>query len=109
MAPWLNAMMETEPFLKINLDAILIALSDAYEYLTDMNVLQGLTCSYLQGEWKAIQGWVVEKGNKKGISAQSFERKTTKYWVRTEDLMTVKMAIVKVMNSHHDYLFIFSF
>lgn len=87
VAPWLNAqLMENEPFLKVNLDALLMALSDAFEKLL-----------ILEHELKLAAGLAGEQQEtKKGISAQTFERKTTKYWVRSENIMAIKVAILKV-------------
>ena len=91
VAPWLNAqLMESTPFLKVNLDSVLIALSDAYERI-----------SGFENEFKLLTAppkkLDPEEDAKKGISAQSFERKTTKYWVRAENLMAVKIAIIQVL------------
>jgi SPX domain protein involved in polyphosphate accumulation len=86
VAPWLNAqLMENEPFLKLNLDAILMALSDSFEKL-----------SHFKNELNAHLSTDAKDETKKGISAQTFERKTTKYWVRSENLMRIKVAILKV-------------
>ena len=86
VAPWLNAqLMENEPFLKVNLDALLIALSDVFVKLN------GFQKDFLVMTGKSAGG----DDHKKGISAQTFERKTTKYWVRSENLMAIKVAILK--------------
>ena len=87
VAPWLNAqLMENEPFLKVNLDALLLALSDAFEKLAS-----------LTHDLKTAQGVAKKDETKKGISAQTFERKTTKYWVKSENIMAIKVAILQVI------------
>lgn len=97
VAPWLNAqLMENEPFLKMNLDALLLALSDVYEKIGS-----------LKAELKALTNPEVQGEQKKGISAQSFERKTTKYWVRPENLMKTKVSILKVRCFRLGVTFIF--
>jgi SPX domain protein involved in polyphosphate accumulation len=91
VSPWLNSQLLEEPFVLINMDALLIALSDAYERITA-----------LKSEHNMLNGGISPNAAPKGISAQSFERKTTKYWVRAEHLMSVKIAILKVPYSFFD-------
>lgn len=83
VAPWFHAqLMENEAFLKVNLDALLIALSDTYEQLDKIRCQVADSAKDSQNK-------------KEGISAQTFERNTTKYWVRAENLMAIKVAIIQ--------------
>lgn len=98
VAPWLNAqLLDNVGFLKVNLDSIVIALSDAYEVMAGFkNEYETLKKSIERAKNSNINDESFDESEgKKDISAQSFERKTTKYWVRSENLMAIQIAILK--------------
>ena len=71
---WLSAKLATESFSTMRLDAYVTQLSGAY------NTLKLGTGGKEEGKWKP---------------PANFERQTTKYWVRNENLMEVMTQMVK--------------
>jgi SPX domain protein involved in polyphosphate accumulation len=76
-SPWFLARLVREPFYKVHLDDVLIALSDMYSRIRALRSDSGSTAGT---EW---------------VAPDSFVRKTTKYWVRCEHVLLVKKIIVK--------------
>lgn len=73
--PWILQKLEQEFFRKINLNVFIVPLSEVYECIELKKKGTKET-----SEWKP---------------PTSFERSTTKYWVKYEDLMRLKIEIIK--------------
>lgn len=86
---WLmDSLTKDDPLATITLDPLLIALSDVFEQITQMKIHLDKVKNGSKSN--------VSDNQEPGISAQSFERKTTKYWVSKEDLMAIQVAIIQV-------------
>jgi len=83
--PWLEARLSYgESFILIKFDTLVVGISDVYSRIRKLRETIKKQREGTMGQDEDL--WV---------PPQSFERKTTKYWVEPEHLLAVKIMIVK--------------
>jgi SPX domain protein involved in polyphosphate accumulation/uncharacterized membrane protein YidH (DUF202 family) len=84
---WMLVTLEQEAWWSPRFDALIVGLNDAYAEIRAYEAKQK------QGE--SAPAATTESPRGGGGSVESFERKTLKYFVRPEDIMLIKMMIIK--------------
>mmetsp|Transcript_18974 Transcript_18974/g.48381 ORF Transcript_18974/g.48381 Transcript_18974/m.48381 type:complete len:836 (-) Transcript_18974:175-2682(-) len=74
---WFLPRLAQQRFNNLDFDSMLVLLSDTYVRL---RTLKDASSSTKPSTW---------------VPPESFERKTTKYWIREDDLMTIKTSTIK--------------
>jgi len=83
--PWLEARLSYgESFILVKFDILIVGISDVYSRIRK-----------LRETIKKQREGTVGQDEDMWVPPQSFERKTTKYWVEPENLLAVKIMIVK--------------
>jgi len=89
VASWMLVTLEQEPWWNPKFDALIVGLNDAYSEIRSYEKKQK------QKEEGSTQARPNGEARGGGGAVESFERKTLKYFVRPEDIMQIKMMIIK--------------
>jgi len=78
LKPLFMVRLNSKPFYKENFEDVLLKLSKLYDYVRNRGIKD-----------------YSDQDNKQQSGAQDFIRQTTKYWVHTDNVMEVKLRILK--------------
>ena len=90
--PWVSARLKHQKFYNQKLDGFICALSDMYAHIRTLNpeLFFGAGSTGVPSSTDATGGGLWQ-------APEIFERTTSKYWVRIEDVTRLKIAIIRFL------------